>query len=211
MQNKSGKKIEKTRFLIDVSEHSGAINWTEFDRNRFSFVYLKASEGIDLVDSAFQNHWLELKRLGIPRGAYHFFVTEDDPVVQAEFFIQTVGDDHGELLPVLDIELIGHGTRGDLAKKVRIFLELVEKKYRVKPIIYTSPNFWDKHIRSDFSAYPLWVAEYGVDKPRLPHGWTGWMIWQYKENLALDWVEKGADISRVHSDMDKILNVQNGH
>lgn len=192
------------RLGIDISEHSGAVDWNGFDKARFAFVYLKATEGVDLADKAFQNHWLESEKRGIPRGAYHFFVTEDDPAEQATFFIQTVGDDCGDIPPVLDIELLGHNTQGELAPKLLIWLQKVEKAYGVKPVIYTSPRFWNEHVRSDLSVYPLWVAEYEVEAPRLPRGWSNWTFWQYRENIPLKWVEKGADLSRIHPEHDPI-------
>ena len=192
---------------IDISVHSGAIDWNGFDPNRFAFVFLKASEGVDLMDTAFHGHWAELQKRRIPRGAYHFYVTEDDPREQAEFFIKTVGDDCGDMPPVLDIELLGHNSPKAIESGIRIWLERVEKHYGVRPIIYTSPNFWDRHVQADFSGYPLWVAEYGVFEPRLPNGWSNWTMWQFKENQPLHWVEKGADISRISlADIKKILS-----
>ena len=193
---------------IDISEHSGAVNWNGFDRERFAFVYLKATEGVDLADARFQEHWLELKRRGIPRGAYHFFVTEDDPQQQADFFLHTLGGEAGEMPPVLDVELVGHHTKGALAPRLKIWLNAVEQALGVRPIIYTTAGFWDRHIRADLSAYPLWVAEYGVEAPRLPLGWTRWALWQFRENTPFDWVEKGADVTWIHPRHEPWLSLQ---
>ena len=199
---------EKTFSLgIDISVHSGSVDWACFEKDRFDFVYLKASEGLDLVDAAFHAHRLEAKKIGIPTGAYHFFVTEDDASDQAKFFIETVGDDCGTLPPVLDIELIGKNTRGDLASSILNWLMIVEKKYGVKPVIYTSHNFWNAHVKTDFSGYHLWVAEYDVNQPKLPGNWERWTLWQFRENVPLKWVEKGADISRIHPDAVKLFKL----
>lgn len=183
---------------IDISVHSGAVDWTKVAEQGFGFAFVKATEGVDLADAAFPDHWPAVKEAGIIRGAYHFFVTEDDPHEQARFFIDNVTLEPGDLAPVVDIELIGHDTAPGLADRLQIFLELLEAHYGVKPIIYTSPNFWDLHLTDAFGDFPLWIAEYGVEEPRVPEGWDSWHLWQWRENVTVDGVEKEADVSRTH-------------
>ena len=182
---------------IDVSHHSGDINWTKVMGEGIGFVYLKASEGVDAADPRFQEHWKLLGELAVPRGAYHFYVTEDDPLEQARFFLSRFELKGGDLPPVVDVETLGHGTRGPLSPRLRQFLELVEEETGVRPMIYTSPNFWDANFEPDFGDYPLWVAEYGVESPRLPAGWERWHLWQYEGNATIPGIEKGADRSRL--------------
>jgi len=93
---------------IDVSHHSGAIDWTRVAAQRFAFVYLKASEGVDAADPAFAEHWKSAAAADLPRGAYHFFVTEDDPDEQARFFLSRLELAPGDLPPVVDVETLGH-------------------------------------------------------------------------------------------------------
>lgn len=187
---------------IDVSHHSGAIDWRQVDVQSLHFVYVKATEGVDAADPMFEHHWGSLEELRIPRGAYHFYVTEDDPEEQAEFFLSRITDDLGELRPVVDIELIGHGTSGKLPPKLRRFLEIVETRTGVRPMIYTGPNFWDQHFDDSFGDYPLWVAEYDVDAPRLPLGWEAYTLWQFDGDVAVQGVGKGADLSQLHPDLE---------
>ena len=183
---------------IDISVHSGAVDWARVAQQDFGFAFVKATEGVDLADPAFPDHWPAVKDAGLIRGAYHFYVTEDDPHEQARFFIENVTLEPGDLAPVVDVELIGHDTPPGLAERLGIFLELLEAHYGVKPIIYTSPNFWDAHLTDTFGDYPLWIAEYGVDEPRTPEGWEAWHLWQWRENVPVDGVEKEADLSRTH-------------
>ncbi len=163
---------------IDASVHSGTVDWEKVVANGYSFAFVKATEGIDLEDPSFHKHWQEMKKAGIIRGAYHFYVTEDNPKEQAKFFIDTVTLKPGDLAPVVDVEIIGHNTQPGLTNRVKILLELIEKHYGVKPIIYTTARFWNKHLTDEFGEYPLWVAEYQVDRPTLPQGWNVWHLWQ---------------------------------
>ena len=51
----------------------------------------------------------------------------------------------------------------------------------VKPIIYTNNVFANDYLLgSDFSEYHLWIAEYGVEEPKIPLAWKNkkWLIWQ---------------------------------
>jgi GH25 family lysozyme M1 (1,4-beta-N-acetylmuramidase) len=52
------------------------------------------------------------------------------------------------------------------------------------PIIYTTANWWNACTGNDtaFSAYPLWLASYGVTNPGLPAGWNNYTIWQYGQS-----------------------------
>jgi lysozyme len=44
---------------IDVSHHQGPIDWTEVAKDRVDFVYIKATEGGDWVDTRFRQNWNE--------------------------------------------------------------------------------------------------------------------------------------------------------
>ena len=183
---------------IDLSGHSGSVDWAAVAAEGHTFAFVKATEGDDLEDPAFDLHWPAMKTAGLVRGAYHFYVTEDDPEVQARFFLATAALEPGDLAPVVDVELIGHGTQPGLADRLRTFLAIVEQRYGVKPIIYTSPNFWDANLDDRFGDHPLWVAEYGVAEPRLPVGWDAWHLWQFDEDAAVAGVEEPVDRSHVN-------------
>lgn len=202
--------VETTSHLhlgIDVSYHSGAVHWDSVAAQKIGFAFVKATEGNDFKDPAFDAHWESLRQSGLRRGAYHFYVTEDAPETQAELFISNVVLEPGDLAPVVDIEVIGHNTSPGLADRLTVYLALIEKHYGVRPIIYTSPNFWNEHLSADFGHYPLWIAEYGVDEPRLPNGWDVWHLWQWKGDTTIAGVEKTADVSRVNSEQASLADL----
>jgi lysozyme len=186
---------------FDVSWHSGAIDWPAVVADGPGFVILKATEGVDLKDAAFDDHWPAVREAGLVRGAYHFYVTEDDPQEQARFFIANVVLEPGDLAPVVDVEVLGHGTQPGLADRLRTFIGIVEEHYGVRPFIYTSPKFWDQHLDDTFGGYPLWIAEYGVEAPTVPAGWETWTLWQWMGDADVKGVEKGADLSRAHPEL----------
>jgi len=202
------RRLEAMSHGIDISGHSGEVDWSAVMGQGATFVFLKATEGVDLVDPAFAEHWQALRGEEVVRGAYHFYVTEDDPKDQAKLFIETVDLQPGDFAPVVDIELIGHGTLPGLADRLQACLEILENHYGVRPILYTSSKFWDTHLTDEFGDYPLWVAEYEVDEPVLPKGWSDWTLWQWSGDATIEGVEKGADLNRVnprHSDRSALV------
>lgn len=183
---------------IDVSHHSGTVDWQKVKAQNYHFAYVKSSEGVDNPDARFEEHWKGLREAGMERGAYHFYVTEDDPVEQAKFFASRLKDDPGTLPPAVDVELLGKGTTGDMTTTLLTFLRTLEDELGVKPMIYTNPKFWDEYYRPEFSGYHLWMAEYGVHMPKVPFGWENWLFWQRVADKTIDGVEKNADVSIIH-------------
>jgi lysozyme len=183
---------------IDLSHHDGTVDWEDVAAAGHTFAIVKASEGVDAPDPAFPGHWPAMKAAGLIRGAYHFYVTEDDPAEQAKLFVDTVDLEPGDLAPAVDVEVIGHDTQPGLADRLKTFLSILEQHYGVKPIIYTGPNFWDANLDASFGDHPLWVAEYGVSEPRLPAGWQEWHLWQYDDDVTVPGVEKAVDASHVN-------------
>ncbi len=186
---------------LDVSSYSGAIDWPAVRAAGAGFAIARATEGMDLADSSFDTYWPAMKEAGLVRGAYHFYVTEDDPEIQAQFFIDNVTLEPGDLAPVVDIEVIGHDTQPGVADRLRTWLEIVEKHYGIRPIIYTSPNFWNENLDDTFGDYPLWEAEYEVEAPTLPRGWQTWTLWQWKGDAEYAGVEKNADLDRANPEV----------
>ena len=186
---------------IDVSHHSGDVAWSEVVGDGLVFGLAKASEGVDYTDPMFATNWEKMKSARIIRGAYHFYIPDDDPVEQARNFIQNVSLGPGDLPPVVDIEKAGKIKGEVLANQIKQWLDLVEGHFGIKPIIYTTPNFWDANVGGDFSGYHLWISNFGTDTPRLPKAFTQWLIWQYRENVPILGVADGADLSKLNHEL----------
>jgi len=188
---------------IDISHHQANIDWTLLKQSAISFVFIKATGGLDYTDIEFHNNWNNAKQSGIKRGAYHFYYATDDPIKQAEFFVKTVLklSDPVDLPPVLDLETHGIDSTISVEKyqeDVKNWIRTVEKHYKRKPIIYTSTNFANNYLKDDFfSAYHLWLAEYGTDIPLIPDTWqkAGWKFWQNSSSYTIKGIENSVDHS----------------
>lgn len=181
---------------IDISHHQGVVDWERLRNVRIkgvpiSFVFIKATEGCTLEDENFHHNFSRARMNEITRGAYHYFKPETDVLKQARFFIRNVALEPGDLPPVLDVEEVGTLSTDELQKAVKLWLNIVEKKYGVKPIIYTGRSFKESYLKdSYFDAYPLWLAHYYVDKV----SYTGkWYFWQHTDVGEVDGIRGKVD------------------
>jgi lysozyme len=183
---------------IDISHHNGNVNWTRVKKMRFTdeelkieFAFMKATEGIDHADKQFDRNWEEVKKVGIKRGAYHFYIPWRDPASQAKSFINSVKLEKGDFAPVLDIEKNSLKSNEKIVNEIGIWLDLVEKHYGKKPIIYTNPNFYNKFIKGNFEGYPLWIAVYSQEKVK-GYGRSLW-FWQHSMDGWAEGVKGNVD------------------
>ncbi len=188
------------RLGIDVSYHSGRVDWDTVVDAGHHVAFTLSTAGVDFHDPLFFSHWSRMR--GLRRGAYHFFVAHDDPRAQARWFIANTPLVPGDLAPVVDIETLGADPPEDLPDRLRAFVQEIERHYGVKPIVYTGPVFWNDNLGPGYGEHPLWIAEYGVPRPTVPRGWSGWALWQDRGDAKVPGVERVADLSRLADDLD---------
>jgi lysozyme len=192
---------------IDVSHYQGKVDWAELAKAQndeqfpLRFVFMKASEGGDLADDAFQANFDSAKAHGFVRGAYHFYNPKTDPVRQADFFIRSVQLQRGDLPPVLDIEQRG-SSKSQLQRDLKIWLQRVEAHYGVKPILYASYKFKTDYLTdSVFNTYPYWIAHYYVDSVAYEGDWK---FWQHTDVGTLPGIKGHVDLNVLHGTMEDL-------
>lgn len=188
--------VEWDSLMVMTDGRSRTTNSITHSRNirPVSYVFIKATEGINLKDKKFRHHWKKAEERDIRRGAYHFFRSSKDPEMQADFFIKTVGPlRYKDLPPVLDIETIHRGcSYKELNEKALIWLKKVEKHYGRKPIVYSSASFIEKVLCEEIkSGYPIWVAHYETDAPRC----SRWHFWQFTDKAIVHGVDGPVDLN----------------
>jgi lysozyme len=95
--------VEGERYGLDVSNHQGAIDWERVAGDDIDFVYIKATEGGDFVDSRFEDNWRGAGAAGLDRGAYHFFTLCRTGADQARNFLDVVPHLEAELPLAIDL------------------------------------------------------------------------------------------------------------
>lgn len=192
---------------IDISHYQGNIDWPVLSANRFGdfpihFVFMKATEGGDHQDTAFVRNFQAARQFGFIRGAYHFFLPQTDARKQADFFIRTVPLVPGDLPPVLDVETASRKSPVELKTSIKLWLDLVERHYGVKPILYTSYKFKMRYLNdSIFDAYPYWIAHYYVDSVEYKGQWR---FWQHTDAGTLPGIREQVDLNVFNGTLEEL-------
>lgn len=190
---------------VDVSHWQAKIDWKTLRKQGANFAFIKATEGGKHVDRLFMKNWKEAKAAGIPTGAYHFFYWCRSAEEQAKWFIRHVPKEAGSLPPVLDVEWYGNKrscpqkpSRKRVLAKMKVWLDIVERHYGVKPIIYVTPDFYEDNLQGQFERHSFWLRSV-AEHPRGRYPNRDFAFWQYS----------GTGLSKgVSTQID--LNVFNG-
>ncbi len=191
---------------VDISHHQGKVDWKMLSQTRqarfpIRFVFMKASEGGDYSDNVFQANFDSARANGFIRGAYHFYNPKTDPIRQADFFIRSVQLEAGDLPPVLDIEKKGKDMN-KLRSDLKIWLDRIERHYKVKPILYTSYKFKTRYLNdSVFNSYPYWIAHYYVDSVEYQGDWK---FWQHTDVGTLPGIRKQVDLNIFNGSLEEL-------
>jgi lysozyme len=188
---------------IDVSIFQQTVYWPGVKHMqekdvKIGFVFIKATEGLLNTDRQFKRNWQKAKEANIPRGAYHFFLATKDGRAQANNFIKRVKLEPGDLPPVLDIEQL-YGVSPELMRqRIKTWLLTIESVYNVKPIIYSSADFYNRYLGKEFDDYPLWVAHYFEQKqPRVEREWQ---FWQHSSIGHINGITASVDFNVFNGD-----------
>lgn len=181
---------------IDVSHHQGHINWSEVAKDKkadISFVYIKATDGSSHVDTRYEHNAMKAKEEGFYVGLYHFFTMSSDPKKQFENFKKALSKVDYDLIPLIDVETYGRKTGKELVANLKVFVKLVEKEYKVKPLIYPNMSIYKYWLKDSFSDYPFYLPVYRTIPPVEPY-----VLWQYTEKGSVKGFKAGTDRCKFH-------------
>lgn len=178
---------------IDVSHHQGNIDWMKVSfSKKYSFAFLKATEGNDFVDDHFAQNWNDARSSGLLVGAYHFFSLRSSGQAQAEFFISTVPKEDDSLPPVIDVEVDSHQDQTRVRNELKVLANALEIHYQKRPIFYLTYDTYNAYIKGDFVAYDVWIRDI-IKRPFLDD--RKWLIWQYSNRGRVDGVSGYVDLN----------------
>jgi lysozyme len=169
---------------VDVSRWQGDIDWAKLRSHGANFAFIKATDGGDHLDPMFMTNWKRARQAGVPRGAYHFFYWCRVASEQAEWFIRNVPKEAGALPPVIDVEWNHQSSckkqppREKVLEKMQVFMDMLERHYGQRPIIYTSPDFYDDNLKGAFKNHPFWLRSV-AEHPAERYPGRDWVFWQY--------------------------------
>lgn len=180
-------KLEAEKYEIkgvDISEYQGEINWDKIKDQGISFAFIKATEGKEGKDNYFESNFQKLKQMDILLGCYHFFGFKSSGEEQATNYINVVGNienDDSLILPIIDVEYYSFykkekPSKEKILEELQKMLDKLERTYRIKPMIYTTEEFYNDYIENNFLNYDIWIRNIFI-KPKLEN--REWKFWQY--------------------------------
>ncbi len=164
---------------IDVSEFQGDINFKEVKSEGIEVVYIRSSAGNSYVDANFERNYREAKANNLKIGVYHYVTarTVEEAHEQAVFFAHVLAGKEIDCLLAMDFERFPGLNREEINAISKEFLETVERLTNKKTIVYSDVyNAKETFLRDIYENYPLWLAEYGVERPEVanPRDYLGW-------------------------------------
>lgn len=186
---------------IDVSSYQGVIDFSEIPSN-YEAIYIRAGGGDDFVDEKFQENYENAQNYDLYFGFYYYVTasTIEQAQNQATAFATLIENIDYSLRPAMDFENFSSLTTDEINDIGLAFLLKLEELTKITPVIYSDAyNVETYFINTDFSKYPLWVADFAnLDDPNsyvLPTNnlWTSWSGYQYTDNLEISGISDKVD------------------
>lgn len=182
---------------IDVSRHQRTIDWDAVAASKkVKYAYIKATEGQSYVDPKYRENIENARRVGVKVGSYHFLRTGSSVHAQFENFSSVVNKNEQDLLPLLDVEVHQGWSSQQMRDSVKVFVDLLEEHYGCKPMIYTGASFFTHYLGSLFLDYPLFIARYASNEPKVPN--AKWTLWQFSDRGTVPGISTRVDLSRFN-------------
>lgn len=170
---------------IDVSNWEGKIQFRKVREAGIRVVYIKATQGRDIVDPDFERNYRDAERENLRIGFYHYVMARslEEAKEEAAFFYDKIRDKRQHARPAMDFEVFGTLSHREVREISIQFLRELEARDGHRPVIYSDASnasgvFDDDRLRE----YPLWIAQYGVRKPDMENPWRRWSGWQYTDS-----------------------------
>lgn len=181
---------------IDMSHYQGEVFWEAIgDNSKMAYVYLKATEGGDNIDSMYALNIDLAHKYGLKVGSYHFFRPKTPLDRQLANFMAQCKPKDQDLIPMIDIETKGGLSTDEFCDSLMKFLGMVEKAYKQKPLLYTFANFYDHYLSGKIDGYKLMIAQYTQREPLLVDD-RDITMWQYTGKGRINGVNGHVDKSR---------------
>jgi GH25 family lysozyme M1 (1,4-beta-N-acetylmuramidase) len=145
---------------IDISSHQGDMDVARAAREGFSFVWIKATEGVGYTNPRFAPEMAETLGLGLLGGAYHW-LTAGDGCAQARYFLDEV---RKVVEPALIAIICDNETNASYQTTKDFFAELRRQLGNRPLYMYTGAWWWNArgwNVNGISDPAPLlWDSEY---------------------------------------------------
>ena len=177
---------------IDISHYQGDIDFKKVVADSVEFVMIKATEGIDHIDTCMTQNYYGATAAGLKTGFYHFFRFDRGGVKQGRHFLAVTHGLPVDLPLVIDVETAGN-PEVDYYKVVGRLRDMIGylRRHGQRVMIYCNTITYDTYIRGNFEGTDLWIASShkasDTGDPR--------MLWQHSHNGRVNGINATVDIN----------------
>jgi len=173
--------------MRDISSWNGVPN---IDSLNAQIIAIKATEGTGYTSPVFQRDWVNTKKAGKGRIAYHYFHPSLSGISQARYFLDTVknaGLEDGDCL-CIDHESTDGLDAAAVANAAQAFRKAVESEAKCSLIVYTYIAFAKAGNCAGLGNSPLWIGDPSdpPGHPEVPQPWGLWTMQQTGTTKGID-------------------------
>lgn len=186
------------RFLIDVSEHQGIIDWEKV-KSQIDGAVLRCGYGSDYPeqdDEQFKRNADECTRLGIPFGVYLYSYADSIEKAKSEAsHVLRLVEGYKLSYPVyLDLE--ESGTKDGAVDRAIAFGDIIENAgYWCG--VYANLYWWEIILQDGLERFTKWVAQYHSE---CEYTGTHLDIWQYSAKGRVEGICGDVDVNECYRD-----------
>lgn len=183
---------------IDVSAHNGIVDFDRVAADSISFVYIKASEGDNFRDAAFDDNYRRAREAGLKVGAYHFFRFDREGWRQGANLLRTLDGRSVDLPLAIDLEEWRNSAApvtGEVVVQLHGMIDYLRNAGH-HVLIYTNKGGHQRFVRGRFDDTDLWVCSF-TDPPISRADWT---FWQHSHVGRVDGVPGPVDLNTFCGD-----------
>lgn len=192
------------RFLIDVSEHQGIINW-EQAKGHIDGAILRCGYGMDIAsqdDKQWARNVAECERLGIPFGVYIYsYATNTERAKSEAQHVLRLIQGHKLSYPVY-FDMEEPGTEGAAVANAIAFGDIIETAGCWCGVYYNR-NWHNNVIKGQLDRFTRWGAGYGTNNGQKQDNYKpgfGEDIWQYSSKGSVPGVPGNVDVNVCYRD-----------
>lgn len=195
---------------IDIS-HWNNIYSALYIANEVDFVILKAGGsdgkgGKQYKDQCFDNYYQELKKYGVPLGAYYFVgrfcITPEKGKEDAQHFLTLLKGKKFEYPVICDLESTSPKDRSGATEAVKAFCDVLEDAGYYAMIYASDISGFKERLNIDLLiGYDKWVARYGSNPTYLKK----YGMYQYSSTGNIRGIQGKVDLDRAYKDYPAII------
>ena len=192
---------------IDVSEHQGAINWSQVKTSGVQFTMIRGGYGRNNVDKYFHANAKGATAAGIPIGMYWFSYayTVDMARNEAKYAV-ALAKQYNVTWPIafdLEYDTVSYAakngvtiTKSMATQMAKAFCEEI-KAAGYNTMNYTNPDYLNRYFDQSQLPYDVWLAQY-ASQPSI----SDMSIWQYSSSGSVPGISGRCDMNYAYKDYD---------